>query len=772
MSRPEPDHDKLILEKLDQQPKGRATARHLMKELRVRGDDKQRFDRALEALINRGAVVEIRGQYVLPSRTTEYAAGRLSMHRDGYGFVVPDAPVPGVKGDIFIPPDPSMSAMHGDRVLAHISRVLPDGKAEGSIERILRRAHPTVVGEFKLGRDVNYVVPQESRIQQTIVIPDGLELPGTAANPDRIGAPIPKVNSVGDLDGQIVNVELLDYPDRDGEAVGRVIEILGHPDDFGVDVEVTIRKHHLPDRFPASVLTEAQAIKEEIPKAEIVRRRDFRHLECVTIDGETARDFDDAVWVDRAANGNFVLHVHIADVSYYALPGSSIDNEALIRGTSVYFPDRAVPMLPLELSTGICSLKPHVDRLVMSALLEIDPQGELVRKEFCRGVIRSAERMTYTGVHQILEGDTVLRARYAPLVERFVLMRDLAAILQRKRQKRGSIDFDLPEPMIVFDQNGMMTSVDRAPRHEAHRIIEEFMLAANEAVSAHLEASLPESIFRVHETPDPQKVMDFEDLASQFGYSLGFGAVPVKRFPVITRTSNGRKLRRDIVRADERMTVSSRMYQKLVAKLEGKPEERILNYLMLRSLKQARYSNENVGHFALAAKSYTHFTSPIRRYPDLIVHRLLGALLDRKPPEVTDLGGLARMCSETERRAAEAERELLEWKRIKFMADKVGEEFDALVISTTRFGFFVELNSLFVEGLVPIDTLPGEHWNYLENTRKITGERSRREISIGNAMRVRLDHIDAMEKRMVFSLAGPWAREGGRKRPVAKFKRR
>ncbi|MBA3975668.1 MAG: ribonuclease R [Candidatus Solibacter sp.] len=772
MSRPDPAWDKAIVERLEAQPKGRATARHLFKELRVRGEDRQRFEDALDALARRGALIEIRGQYVLPSRTSEYAVGRLVMHRDGYGFVVPSAPVPGVKGDVFIPPDPSSSAMHGDRVLARIARVLPDGKAEGSIERILRRAHPTVVGEFKIGRKFNYVIPQESRIQHTIVIPDGLEFSAAAANPDRIGAPPPKLLSIEDLDGQIVNVELLGFPDRGQDAAGRIIEILGHPDDFGVDVEITIRKHHLPNRFPAEVLSEAQAIGETIPGSEIARRRDFRHLDCVTIDGETARDFDDAVWVHRAPDGNFILHVHIADVSHYVRPGSAIDNEALIRGTSVYFPDRAVPMLPLELSTGICSLRPQVDRLVMSALLEIDHQGQTVRQEFCRGVIRSAERMTYTGVFSILEGDPALRARYAPLVPRFELMRDLALILQRKRRKRGSIDFDLPEPSIVFDENGLMTSIDRAPRNIAHRLIEEFMLAANEAVSAHLEASLPQSIFRVHEVPDPQKVMDFEDLAARFGYSLGFGAVPVKRFPAVTRASDGRKLRRDIVRAAERMNVSSRMYQSLVAKLEGKPEERILNYLMLRSLKQARYAAENLGHFALAAASYTHFTSPIRRYPDLIVHRLLGSLLDRQPHEVADLDGLARMCSETERRAAEAERELLEWKRVRFMTDRIGDEFEALVISTTRFGFFVELNGLFVEGLVPIDTLPGERWNYLENTRRITGERTRREISIGDQLRVRLDHIDAMEKRMVFSLAGPWARESGRKRPQARFRRR
>jgi ribonuclease R len=772
VSKPEPGLEKSILDHLDLQPKGRATARHLMKELRVRGEDRQRFEDALDHLVHRAAVIEIRGQFVLPSRTQEYAIGRLAMHRDGYGFVVPDSPVPGVKGDIFIPPDPSMSAMHGDRVLAHVTRVLPDGKAEGDVVRIIRRAHPTVVGEFKIGRKTNYVVPQESRIQQAIFIPEGMEFPGTASNPDRIGAPIPKVNSIEDLDGQIVNVELLDFPERGEDAVGRVIEILGHPDDFGVDVEITIRKHHLPNRFPAEALEEAQTFDETIPEAEIARRRDFRHMDCVTIDGETARDFDDAVWVDLTAEGRYLLHVHIADVSHYVKPGSAIDNEALIRGTSVYFPDRAVPMLPLELSTGICSLKPKLDRLVMSALLEIDHQGQVVKKDFCRGVIRSAERMTYTDVHLILEGDQTQRKKYAPLVDRFLMMKDLAEILQRKRQKRGSIDFDLPEPFIVFDENGLMTSIDRAPRNIANRIIEEFMLAANEAVSAHLEASLPQSIFRIHETPDPQRVMDFEDLAARFGYSLGFGAVPVKRFPVVTRTSDGRKLRRDIVRADERMQVTSRMYQKLVAKLEGRPEERILHFLMLRSLKQARYSAENVGHFALAADSYTHFTSPIRRYPDLIVHRLLGSLFDRQPPEVTDLPGLARMCSETERRAAEAERELLEWKRVKFMTDRVGEEFDALAISTTRFGFFVELNDLFVEGLVPLDSLPGEHWNYQENTRKIVAERSRREISIGDPVRVRLDHVDAVEKRLLFSLAGPWAQSAGRKRPTARFRKR
>jgi ribonuclease R len=412
-------------------------------------------------------------------------------------------------------------------------------------------------------------------------------------------------------------------------------------------------------------------------------------------------------------------------------------------------------MLPLELSTEICSLKPQVDRLVLSALLEIDHHGDVVSQRFTRGVIRSVERMTYTNVHLLLEGDRGLRERYAPLVDRFELMRELALILNRKRVKRGSIDFDMPEPLIEFDQFGEMTGVKRSPRNIAHRLIEEFMLAANEAVASHLEQAEVPSIFRIHEKPDAKRVMEFEEIASHFGYSLGIGALPVKRFAVVERGRDGRKVRKDIVLADDSLVISSRNYQKLVSKIEGKPEERILTYLMLRSLKQARYSEENRGHFALAAGSYTHFTSPIRRYPDLIVHRVLSAYLDNKtgaalPPE--RLHAIADECSESERRAADAERELVEWKKAKFMEARVGEEFDALIISTAKFGFFVELESLFVEGLVPIDTLPNDRYAYHENTRKIIGQRTRREFSIGDRVRVLLDRVDALERKLQFAL--------------------
>jgi ribonuclease R len=749
--------DAALLDHITRLPHAKANFKQLLRELGAKGAARDSLDLSLARLLARGELVELRsGHYVATSRTREFTIGRINMHRDGYGFLIAERPVEGIKGDIYIPADSARQAMHGDRVLVRIARIESDGRADGEIVKVLKRAHPTVVGEFRVGRRGHYVVPQDERIRQWIDIPEGMEIPAGKRQIDRIGAQPIMVSDPADLDGLIVNVELLEFPEDGGRAAGRVIEILGHPDDFGIDVEIVIRKHHLPHQFPPEVVEQAERIPHVITAEDLAGRQDFRGFDVVTIDGETARDFDDAVWVDRQPNGNYALHVHIADVSHYVRPGTPIDAEARLRGTSVYFPDRAVPMLPFELSTDVCSLVPQADRLVLSALMEFDHQGDRVAQQFTAGVIRSAERMTYTNVHLLLEGDAAQRARYAPLVVRFELMQELALILNRKRVRRGSIDFDLPEPLIEFDEFGEMTGVIRAPRNMAHRLIEEFMLAANEAVASHLEETLEASIYRIHEQPDPKRVMEFEEVAAHFGYSLGAGAIPVKKFGYSDHRRDGRKIRKEIVLPGASAGISSRNYQKLVAKIEGKPEERILSYLMLRSLKQARYSTENVGHFALAAESYTHFTSPIRRYPDLIVHRLLrAALLEKSAPDEPELRAVAEECSQSERRAADAERELVEWKKVKFMEARVGEEFAALVISTTKYGLFVELEDLFIEGLVPIDTLPDDRYTYHENVRKIIGQHTRREFSIGDKVQVSLDRVDAAERKLQFSLVEP-----------------
>ncbi|MGA9804084.1 MAG: VacB/RNase II family 3'-5' exoribonuclease [Terriglobales bacterium] len=798
--------------------------------------------------------------------------GRLTMHRDGFGFVIPEATSldaslkARLAGDVFIPPHAIGSSMHGDRVLVEVSAVRTDGRAEGRIVRSLSRAHPTVVGIFHYGHRHNYVKPIDEKVTQEIVIPPGMEHPKSPVSPvvafdvdsskqpkgTRKSAPEKKSRDrvIGkeaavhtdrrDLEGVVVDVEITDWPSATQQPRGRVIEILGEENDFGVDVEIMIRKFHLPHRFPPAVIEEAQALETsneaEIPAEALRHRRDYRDLPIVTIDGETARDFDDAVHVRQLENGNYELQVHIADVAQYVAPNSPLDQEARLRGTSVYFPDRAVPMLPLELSTDICSLRPDVDRLVLSCTMEIDHQGEIVGYEINEGVIRSANRMTYTAVNAVIEGEAAARSEYAAQVEHFERMRDLAMILNRKRKRRGSIDFDLPEPVIEFDELGMMKSITRSERNIAHRLIEEFMLSANESVAHYLENKRIASLYRIHEKPDAKRVYDFEVIAATFGYSLGVGALPIQRMQLKAdrREARGTGKRVREIEVPKEVHITPRMYQKLTEKIAGKPEERILSFLMLRSLKQARYSEENRGHFALAATTYTHFTSPIRRYPDLIVHRILKEVLRKSPEKIDEevpvgvspgrgasaaspsapllnchpersgtmseanrfaqskdpylrsdrsdpppspwskrrdrdahqealapIGGpikleelhaIAEESSQSERRADEAERGLMEWKKVKFMESRIGEDFDGLIISVTKFGFFVELTDLFVEGLVPLNTLDDDRYTYHEDTRQIIGQRSRKTYSLGNRLRVLVDRIDPVEKKIQFAV--------------------
>src|SRR5467141_3774233 len=650
-----------------------ASASEIAQGLHLKKTDNRPLFKMLSKLRKRGAIEELPGgRYRLPSRKSEQKAsgqkprqeatrhpqpsaladrdevkGRLVLHHDGYGFVVPEAPMPQLDGDIFIPRDAIQDAMHGDHVLAKIQRwggVTGAQRAEGRIIRILGRAHPTVVGLFRYGSQQNVVLPYDVRIQHQVEIPRGKELtPGLwkklgFSGADETSMPSRRIPRLEELDGAVVNVELLRYPQGGAPATGRVIEILGRPGDLGVDTEIIIRKHHLPHAFSAEVRDEAERGAKPVSETQRASREDFRHLPIVTIDGETARDFDDAVYVEHRPDGGWHLQVHIADVAHYVRTGTPLDQEARLRGTSVYFPDRAVPMLPEALSNGMCSLKPREDRLVMSALMEFDATGRMRSARMTPGIIKSAERMTYTNVNKVLEGDAEMTERYAALAPRFRDMKELALLLNARRNEHGSIDFDLPEPVIEFDEEQRMTNITRSVRNIAHRLIEEFMLAANRAVAGYLLRRGTESLHRVHEKPAATKVFEFEELARAFGYSLGVEnlhqrevAVRHGRVPAPAKAGRpdtygkGRErgMRVTLPGAAEDLRITPQHYQRLLAKIAGKPEERIISYLMLRSLKQARYAADSLGHFALGFDEYTHFTSPIRRYPDLIVHRTL-----------------------------------------------------------------------------------------------------------------------------------------------------
>jgi ribonuclease R len=832
--------DKELLAQIARSAGGKAGYKQLVRELSLGGGRQRRL--LLEQLARmtaRGALTKVDREYwSIPkplgtSGTREnLAAGRLDLHRDGYGFVRPNARQAIGQEDIFIPPNEINSAMQGDQVLVDVEPPKADGRRMGRIVRVIERHNPTVVGIFHYAHSDraqgHTVVPFDERMTQPILIPEGAELPAPSETDTTnrvLGTEAASVAAVrkssegqDSLEGLVVDVEITRWPTPTRPAVGRVIEVLGSPDDFGVDVEIMIRKHQLPRIFPEKVLAEARAVAH-LDGAEADRRRDFRGLPIVTIDGETARDFDDAVLVKERPDGGYELQVHIADVSEYVAAGTDLDLEARLRGTSVYFPDRAIPMIPNELSSGICSLRPGEDRLVLSCIMQLDATGHIESYEIVEGVIRSAARMTYTDVHAILENDAEARARYAAMVPGFERMHKLAVLMNQRREERGSIDFDLPEPVIEFDEEGQMRGVTKSERTWANRLIEEFMLAANECVATWLEDLGVPSLYRIHEKPEPRRVVEFEDLAASFGYTLGLGALPVKRIQMKSDRREALRTGRDArtYELPEDIPVTPRMYQKLSHRIEGKPEERILSYLMLRSLKQARYSEINEGHFALAAPSYTHFTSPIRRYPDLTVHRIAKALLAEgvsgeavvaegrhsspwthpneglpsdvashpgrknkdaasvghptenvEPPiSEAELAQIAEETSQTERRAADAERELVEWKKVRFMQDKVGDEFAALVLNPTKFGLFVELTDMFVEGLVPIDSLRDDRYTWRENTHEIIGVRTGRCFRAGDRVQVILDRILAAERKLQFSIAEEGLQLTGKK--PAKF---
>ncbi len=683
-----------------------STARELLQRLKIPRDQRATVKRLLKDLVSAGHLIQTRGnRFGLPDRMN-LVVGRVQTHPRGFGFVIADRPVEGVSGDIFIAGSNLNQAMHGDRVVARIERTRDD-RAEGRILRILERGASSIVGRFDVDESgMGFLVPFDRRLIVDVLIPDGER---KDAKP-----------------GDMVVVEITRWPTPTRSPLGRILEVLGDIDEPGVDNEIIIRKYGLPDEHGPEAVEEAKRLGGAVKESDIKGRTDFRTVQTVTIDGEHARDFDDAITIERLPNGHYWLGVHIADVAHYVPEGSALDEEAYERGTSVYFPERAVHMFPSELATGLCSLNPNVDRLVQSCLMEIDRQGNVVRYEMHDGVIHSDARMTYTEVNAILtEHDQPTIAKYRNLVPLFETMRELFEILNQRRRRRGSIDFDLKEPEIVLDDEGMVEEIIAAERNIAHRIIEEFMLVANETVAGHLDGHDVPTLYRVHEPPDPLKVEEFEEFVSTLGFSLG--AAP--------------------------NAVRPRHFQRLVERISGKPEEKPIAFLMLRTMQKARYDPSNLGHFGLAADSYTHFTSPIRRYPDLVVHRTLResrkGMSEERRDELTDeLPEMARHTSERERRANDAERELVQWKKVRFMSDKLGEEFEGYITGVAAFGVYVELVEHFVEGMVHVSTMADDYYRFNERAHVLRGENTGRTYRLGDKVRVQVIKVD-MERRQI-----------------------
>lgn len=697
-----------LLEFLRERARQPLSTREILAHFPLSREERQEAVRMLKAMVRDGTLVRLRGGRLSLPRQVNLVVGTVIAHRDGYGFVTPQD-----KGgnDVFIPARFMREVMDGDKVAVRVERRGPGGKSEGRVVQVLERAHRTVVGRYEAGRRFGYVVPADPRLTHDIFIP------GPAARDAR--------------SGQVVVARIDAYPSRTRNPEGTVVEILGAPDDPEVEILTIAHKYGLPSRFPQEVLE--AAVPDRVTERDRQGREDLRQMPFVTIDGETAKDFDDAVAVRREADGTIRLWVAIADVGHYVAEGSPLDSEAYERGTSVYFPGRCIPMLPEALSNGICSLNPGVDRLAMTAELLFDRQGRRLESRCYPAVIRSAARLTYSEVRDmVVSGERQVIDRYPALYPDLKVMEELALRLMAMRRGRGSLDFDLPEAEVVLDLRGRPEDIVRSERNLAHRIIEEFMLAANEAVATFLSGHDAPLLFRIHEPPDLEKLQAFQEFIAHFNYGLVLG----------------------------RTGVEPRRLQELLAEIEGTPEERMLNQVLLRSMKQARYAPDNVGHFGLAADLYCHFTSPIRRYPDLVVHRSLREVLRHRqlPPRrraqlQRALPQMGEQTSQRERRAMEAEREIIDLKKCQFMVSRVGEEFAGFVAGVQPFGFFVELQDVYVEGLVHISSLADDFYHYEEDLHRLIGQNRRRVFQVGDEVRVSVAKVNLERREIDFVLA-------------------
>ncbi|TMG78125.1 MAG: ribonuclease R [Betaproteobacteria bacterium] len=684
------------------------TDEELAQRLAIEPSERDAFERRVAAMERDGQILRNRKGAILVATKLDLVSGRVEGHPDGYGFVIAED-----GADLYLDPHEMRKVLHGDRVMVRESGLDRRGRREGKIVEVIERANRSVVGRLHRERQFFFVQPSERRISQNILV----------APEDAAGAQA----------GQVVVVELTAQPDGHTQPIGRVVEVLGEAADPGIEIEIALRKHALPFKFSAQAEALAAKFPDTPRSGDLAGREDLRSLDLVTIDGESARDFDDAVCCEEAGEG-FRLVVAIADVSHYVRDGDALDREARERGNSVYFPRRVIPMLPERLSNGLCSLNPEVDRLCMVCDAAIGARGEIGRYRFYPAVMRSRARLTYTAVAAALadpRGEAGRRLK--GLLPGLQLLNRLFGALLKAREERGAIDFETVETEFVFDEKGRLGRIDRVERNDAHRIIEECMLAANVCASDFLSGRRHPALYRVHEGPTPEKLANLREFLKGFGLQLPGGDKP-----------------------------TAKHYAKLLETVRKRPDVQLLQTVLLRSLQQAQYSPENVGHFGLAYEHYTHFTSPIRRYPDLLIHRAIKAALAGgryNPGNWVDLG---LHCSQTERRADEATREVAAWLKCYYMRDRVGEEFEGSVSAVTSFGIFVALDDFYVEGLVHISELGQDYFHFDAAKHQLLGDRTRKCYRLADRVKVKIVRVDLDTSRIDFVLAGDVA--GGPRR--------
>ncbi len=693
----------LIMQVLEEY--GRPMSRNqLISRLEIENSEEEALGFRLKAMMRDGQLMQDRrGRFCLLGRIN-LQRGTIQGHPDGFGFFIPDVG----EEDMVLSAKEMQTVMHGDIVLAYQSGIDRRGRPEAKVHEIIEHANQTVVGRFFTELGVGFVIPDSKRLTQDISIP--LEFAAGAKN------------------GQMVLTEIVAFPTKRNQAIGKVIHILGEHMAPGMEIDVAIFAHGIPAEWPEEVLAEVARIPQQVTENDLIGRTDLRHLPFVTIDGEDAKDFDDAVYCHKKPRGGYQLYVAIADVSHYVKPDSALDKEAAKRGNSVYFPGQVVPMLPEALSNGICSLNPHVDRLCMVAEMAISAEGKITRSRFYRAVFHSHARLTYTQVAKwLVEGCT--DAGYEALSPALEALHALYGTLLKARKDRGAIDFDTTETSIEFDENRKIKRIFPVIRNDAHRLIEECMLAANVATARFLEKAGIPSLYRVHNLPDEDKINALRLFLGELGLKLGGGKKP-----------------------------HPKDFQRTMADIGDMGERHLIETVMLRSLKQAQYLEENHGHFGLAYPAYTHFTSPIRRYPDLLIHRAIGHLIDNNDIQAfaytpEDMSRMGKHCSSTERRADEATREVVSWLKCEYMQDKLGQVFQGTISAVTGFGIFVELDEIYVEGLVHITSLRNDYYIFDAVKHRLAGERSGQVYRLGDKMNVMVARVDLDERKIDFEPA-------------------